>query len=163
MMIMGLLAVVLVVATAVLIFTSEEPEPETDIPLQESLVETPEPENNIELEPNDHIEPLDDPDATDDPDRTPPPEIRSLTITYNGRETSDFTAKVDEVVPLRVRVEPVGVEGEPIWTSSDRSVFEVVKTNTEGTQVNVKGIGRGTAKLTVTVGDITQECWVRVN
>ena len=166
MLIALLIAFVLVVATGVLIFTDEE-SGEIDIPQVMQSPEEPDDEDEDEdplaLAPLDPVVPLEDLDADDeDTDKTFAFEVRSLTITYDGSERTEFTAKVDETVPLRVRVEPVGVESEPIWTSSDRSVFEVVKANVGGTAVNVKGIGPGTATLTVSIGDVSQECVVRV-
>ena len=153
---------VLIVATGVLVFTDEAPSDEV-IPIAIDVPEEPEEQVvEISLPPSEPVVPLIDPEPEDDNGPGMPFEIRSLTITYDGSERTEFTAKVDEIVPLRVRIEPVGVEGTPIWTSSDRSVFEVIPTNTEQTAVNVRGIGSGTATLTVSVGDVSQECVVRV-
>jgi hypothetical protein len=63
---------------------------------------------------------------------------------------------------MGVRVEPIGIEEEIIWMSSDRSVFEVVPQNTEGTQARITMIGRGTADLIVSVGGVEAVCIIRV-
>ena len=91
----------------------------------------------------------------------PPPEVRAVTITYGGRTKTDFTVRVAEVVPLSVRIDPLGVDAEIIWTSSNRNVFEVVPVDLEGRQVRVTGTGVGNATLTVSVGGVEAECIVR--
>jgi uncharacterized protein YjdB len=85
-----------------------------------------------------------------------------VTITFNNREATDFSMDRGDRIALRVRVEPVGIDEEIIWMSSDRSIFEVVPSNAEGTAATVTGIGAGRATLTVTVGGVEAECTVRV-
>ena len=79
-----------------------------------------------------------------------------------GPEGREFTTSVGESIPLSVRVEPLGVEDEIIWSSSDRAIFEVTPTNPEHTEATVRAVGRGTGRLTVTVGDVTETVIVRV-
>ena len=88
--------------------------------------------------------------------------VQKVTITYGNKEKSDFTAKVGETVVLRARIEPIGVEEDIEWSSSNPQVFGVVATNTEGTQAKVTGTGKGVATLTVSVGGVEAECIVRV-
>ena len=109
------------------------------------------------------------PDAPDPPDviivvtPTPPsPDLQPLVITYSGRQVSDFTLVVGEVITLGVNV-PSHNSGVDIeWRSSDQSIFEVVLTNTTGSEAMVTAISRGTATLSVTVGGFRAECIVRV-
>ena len=104
-----------------------------------------------------------------EPESTEPPvtEALSLAITYAGMVVTDFTETVGSRVPLRVRIEPAGAEfdEEIIWTSSDTSVFDVVKSDLYWTDAVVTIVGAGAANsatLTVSIGDVTAECIVRV-
>ena len=90
-----------------------------------------------------------------------------LQITYEGQKVVDVTERVGVIFPLRVMIEPAGLDSdeEITWTSSDPSVFEVVKDNPEGTAATVTIIGSGSrnsAVLTVTMGDVQAECNIRV-
>jgi len=87
--------------------------------------------------------------------------VESVTITYDGRETRDVTEFVGGAFTLTARVEPAG-QGEIIWTSSDRSIFEVVVSDIEGTEATITAIGSGTATLRVSVGGVEAECVIRV-
>ena len=94
-------------------------------------------------------------------------QIETITITYAKTEVTEFTAAPGDWVPLSVKIEPAGAEfdEEIIWTSSDTSVFEVAKSNPEGTDAIVTTIGSGTAEvatLTVSIGDVRAECIVHV-
>jgi len=103
-------------------------------------------------------------DSKDPEGSEPPPasEVQSVVITYEGITVTDVTASVDDSFKLRVRVEPVGGQEEIIWVSSNRNVFEVVITNTAGTEATITGKGRGTATLTVSVGGVEAECTIRI-
>ncbi|MCL2463294.1 MAG: hypothetical protein FWF44_11555 [Defluviitaleaceae bacterium] len=96
------------------------------------------------------------------PTPTPTLKVNSVTITFAGKKTEDFTEYVGKQVALGARVDPVGIEETIIWTSSDRGVFEVVATNTEGTAAMVTPIAKGTATLSVSVGDVEATCVVRI-
>jgi hypothetical protein len=115
----------------------------------------------------DGIHPVPPPPPTTQPTTEPPPpplEVTSLTITYDGSRRTEFTAKIGEQVPLRVKIEPVGVETpEIIWSSSNPDVFAVVPVEIDGSGVTVTGIGRGTATLTVAAGGIEEKCTVHVS
>jgi len=91
------------------------------------------------------------------------PEVTSVTITYEGRRRDDLTTILAEPVPLRVAIEPVGIEAEVIWTSSNTDIFEVVEVpGTDGVGANVMPVGVGWATLTVQVGNLEAECIIRV-
>ncbi|MCL2152652.1 MAG: hypothetical protein FWH57_06820 [Oscillospiraceae bacterium] len=167
-MLIGVLIMsVLVIAVAVLLFTTDKPEAVDADPQQINKTDgiNPDDDDNTEMPGTNPVIPT--PSATPElenspePTVSPTPEVRSVTITYAGKEKKDFTVKVGESVSLRVKIDPVGVEEEIIWTSSDRNVFEVVELNTEKTSAKVTGIGAGVATLTVTVGDVVAECTVR--
>jgi len=170
-MLIGILILaVLVVAAGVLLFTTPKPaqpavtEPDVDLEEPSSTPGLPGDDANVGF-PGIGASPSKEPDDEKEDDTTTPapvPTVQSVTITYDGRTKTDFTAGVGERVPLRARIEPVGIEEEIIWESSNPDVFQVVAANTEGTAVTVTGVGRGTATLTVTVGDQKAECIVRV-
>jgi hypothetical protein len=162
-MLIGVLIMsVLVVAAGVLLFTtapdaSDTPASAAEVP---PTVSIPGDDGNTSLQ-GDPVPPSPPPtvEVSVSPDPPPPAEVRTVTIVYGSRNRvmTDFTASVNETVPLRVRIEPLGAEGEIVWASSNRSVFDVVRT-----AARVTGIGRGTAELTVTVGGVTAVCIVRV-
>ena len=168
-----LIMAVLVVAAGVLLFTTPKDDPLPDIPRPGNSSESSppptstDPSGGIFSMPGASIEPSkapDDEDVDETPSPSPSSEVTLVQITYSNRSTSDFTAGIGERVPLRARIEPAtaSIDEDIEWTSSDTSVFNVVKTNTEGTNATVTGIGVGTATLTVTVGGQEATCIVRV-
>jgi len=96
------------------------------------------------------------------PSPTPALKVNSVTITYSGSKRDDITEYVGNQLLLGARVDPVGIEETIIWMSNDRSVFEVVATNAEGTAATLTPIARGTATLTVSVGGVEATCVIRV-
>ena len=170
-MIIGVLIMaVLVVAAGVLLFTTPKP---IDDPQPSKGISSPSPtmpseSDNTGLE-NTSTPPPASPSATPSPSPTPTPtpKIVSVDITYSGTVKTDFTGIVGEKVPLRVKIEPVGIEvTEPIiWESSNKEVFDVVAQDLEGKNAEVTIIGTSKdswATLTVYVGDKKAECIVRV-
>ena len=157
---------VLVVAAGVLLFTA--PRPNEVVPDQEtqnpgSSIFQADDENTalpglISVDPSPAVED----DHIEEIPALAAPTVQSVTITYANREKKDFTATVGERVVLRVKIQPLGVEEEVFWKSSNRQVFDVVASNTDGTQATVTGTGKGTATLTVTVGGIEEDCVVRI-
>ena len=172
-MIIGVLIMaVLVVAAGILLFTA----PRND---------------DIEEPPVTNSETISSPDIPDDtgtsglpglgPIVTPPSEsaspetetpsptpvtVQSVDITYSNGHIEDFTEPVGKQIPLKVRIEPAGIEleDEIVWTSSNTSVFEVVP-SPDGTAATVTIIGSGSARsatLTVSVAGKSAECIVRV-
>jgi len=158
---------VLVVAAAILLFTTpadEEGNLGASAANPSSPVSSmPDESDNITEEGN-NVPPAETPPEDTEPPMTPAaPEVRAVFIVYgsNNRVMEDFTVKVGEKVPLRVRIEPMGVLDEIIWSTSNRGVFDIVPDNTEGTAATVHGLGRGTATLTVSVGGVEATCIVR--
>jgi len=155
-----LILAALVLATGFLIFTAPE---DQNAGLGPSISDSEPDPGEIEDEPPDTGPPPTPELPTIVPEPpSPQPQVSNVTITYNGRKTEDFTEYVGKTVPLGARVEPVGIQEEIIWMSSDRNVFEVTTTNADGTAARVTPIGRGTATLTVSVGGVEAECIVRV-
>lgn len=91
-----------------------------------------------------------------------PADVTSVTITYSSRPQTDFTINIGERVPLRARLEPADAEAFIEWESSDTDVFQVVPQDTEGKSAMVTAIGRGTAELIVTAGEVETACTIRV-
>ena len=173
-MIIGIsIMALLVVAAGVLLFTAPQP----DVPAVPSdSINSIEPtgsfgderDNNTFVNPSSDVttspSPSDEPEESTSP--TVPVQVQSVTITYAGYPIADFSEPTGKEIPLGVRVEPAGVEfSEVIWESSDRGIFEVVKTNLDGTAAKVTIIGtrvQSFAILTVRVGDVEATCYVRV-
>ena len=164
-----LIMAVFVVATGVLLFTTEveeipdetvlsedEMDPDDGLVSLESEITVPEP---IELEEEEEEEPEEPLEALT---------LRSISVLYRGNqliqgsEGREFSFRVGESLSLTARVEPLGIEADIIWASSDRAIFEVTPTDTSGTEAVVRAIGRGTGRLTVTVGELTETVIVRV-
>jgi len=98
-----------------------------------------------------------------EPPPPPGPEVRSVTVTFGtGTLNADFTERVGNTLTFGVRVEPVGVEEDIIWMSSNIGVFDIVELNPEGTQARLTAISPGTETLTVSVGGVTAEHTVRI-
>jgi len=167
MLISVLIMGVLVIAVGVLLLASPGPDkPEGNGSLASSPSQNiPDDESTVGVEGSNPVVPTPTPEPVlDDVDQdTQGPAVQKVTITYNNKPKHDFTAKVGDKVALRVKIEPLGVEEEIVWSSSNRSVFEVVATNADGTHATVTGLGKGTATLTVTVGGVEDECIVRIN
>ena len=83
----------------------------------------------------------------------------SVTLMYAGYELEDldFSMNVGDSLKLDCEIEPEDTGLKPKWTSSNEDVF-IVKS--DGT---VTAVGSGTETLTVSVGDISVDCIVRVS
>jgi len=173
-MLIGILIMaVLVVAVCVLLFTTKTPdEADSNDPVIE---DTTSPSGGIISDPTNDINAEDNPttipptldvsvdDPTDSPSSQAPP-ISSVTITYTNSKATDFTVKVNDRIPLKLKIEPVGVDAEIIWESSNSSVFDIIDISPDRTSATVIGLSPGVEeKLTVTVGDVVETCIVRVS
>jgi len=85
-----------------------------------------------------------------------------LANAQDEEECVNDTYLVDENVPLKLKIEPAGVEDEIIWLSSDEHIFTVTSDEVDAIKAKVTGINRGRATLTVSVGGINVDCIVRV-
>jgi len=165
MLISVMIMCVFVIGAGVLLFTTPvpevEPPPQAQTPLRPG---TPDDTDIVSLPGNNPVSPSPDPEPPEDPLPEPDPEpvVRHVIITYNGRENKDFTARVGERVDLKVTLVPDGIEEEVIWESSNESIFQVVALNTAGTSARVTAVGRGTATVTASVGEVVAETIVRV-
>ena len=179
MLIAVLIMGVLVVATGVLLFTTEVPDvDEPFMSSEEPGDESEEPvngdEGNYTLDGTNPVLVIDDgedPSGPGEDDLGTPMsvEVQSVTVRY-GRgaligspDAPEFTLRMSEGnITLNVSIEPVGVQDIPQWASSSMSIFEVTPLAPDGIEANVRAIGRGTATLTITVGDYKQEVTVRI-
>ena len=90
-----------------------------------------------------------------------PVNSESVTITYDGHKIIDITIRVGESFLLDVSIEP-DIEGDIEWISSDQSVFNVVPTP-EKTRATLTALSPSAyTTLTVSVGDETTQCVIRV-
>jgi DNA-directed RNA polymerase subunit RPC12/RpoP len=165
MLISVLIMGVLVVASGILLFTTPG---EADEGLGSTVAEPstssvlPDDTDVISQGGRNEFEPTPTPTAEPTPEPSPPPEVRSVKIYFANRETTDFSMNRGDRVALRVRIEPVGLDEEVIWTSSNPNIFDVVADSVEGTAATVTAIGSGNATLRVSVGGREAECIVRV-
>jgi len=164
MLISVLIMSVFVIGAGVLLYTTPVPEVETpEPPPVNQRPGLPSEISNVELPGTNPITPEPPPPPVEEePEPEPPPQVRSVIITYNGRENRDFTARVGERVDLRVRVIPEGIEEVVEWTSSNENVFQVVALDTEGSSARVTGVGNGNATVTASVGGVSAETIVRI-
>jgi len=157
---------VLVIAVGILIFTSPSAEEPDQGAAQETTSQSPslpDEADNTGVEGTNVVSPSPSPSPSpEESTESSAPSVSRVTITYAGKTKHDFTTKVGDRTVLKVKIEPLGVEDDIVWLSSDRSVFEVVASNAEMTQATVTAIGKGTATLTVSVGGVEDECIVRV-
>ena len=165
-----LIMTVFVVATGVLLFTTEVEEiPEDTLAAVEDEEDDPfDLDGYVSLPSAEPVAPV----VEDEPEEEEEPEIpltaRTVSVRFNGNplilgpDGREFTFNVGDSLTLTVRVEPLGVDDKIIWATSDMSIFEVTPTNPEETEVIVRATGRGTGRLSVTVGDITETVIVRV-
>ena len=166
----ALLILVLVIAAVVLIVTSNSKEnDDNNADDNKNNVQ----DNNSDYNANDGVTSIDDPDDVNPPntgitenvpgenDDTNQPvndvKVDSVTITYAGSATADFTMKVTESLNLGYKVSPEGYEPTQVtWASSDENIFVVLQSG------KVTAVGAGTAELTVTVDGVSAKCVVRV-
>lgn len=108
----------------------------------------------------------DTPDTPDDPVTPPAPVLNSVAITYGGRRLAynegtgvyEFSMKVsDAAIILKATTDPADYEGTPVWEISDESVATILQSG------KVTPLKKGTATITVTIGDKTDSCLIRVN
>ena len=80
---------------------------------------------------------------------------QSITIIYvyvDGQVQFDFHTMVGETVLLSARIEPEGVEGNIMWSSSDPLVLEVVQLDQRGLEASITGVAAGVEDLYLKVG-----------
>jgi hypothetical protein len=105
--------------------------------------------------------PSTEPEPSEEPTATPPPAVTSVDIRYLGSVTVDFMEPVGTTIPLTCVPVPAETDEIPVWESSDEGVFQVVAADTTGRGANVTITGSGSAKLTVTVGNVSHTIDVR--
>jgi len=162
MLISVLIMAVFVVGAGVLLFTSPGEADAGDIPDEDLAVTNPE----------DDVDQVQTLTPSPTPELVEPEEpeeeeviISSVVIRFSGNPREEFTAKIGEMVPLRVTWEPPGSEPDIEWMTSDPNIFDVIPvTVNEGERfrrgAEVTGIGEGWATLTVSVGGVEATCRV---
>ncbi len=162
----GLLIAVLVVAVIILLVSTlnkdKAPEDETDPSYSAGEGVTDVVNDPSDTQTPDVQEPVDTP-PEDEPVDTPPEPpaiaVESVKITAYGRETTDFTMKVGEKLQLKAVTVPEDTEIAPVWSSSNEDVFVVLQ---DGTVTAIGKSSGGSETLTVTCGEATATCIVRV-
>jgi DNA-directed RNA polymerase subunit RPC12/RpoP len=164
--------ILLIVAVIVLIFSSIKADSATNKKTDDNDVTASDGVNQDGVNGGEDIDTVDgtDPtgvtgdgsDATDEPDTTPEPDtttqvqVTSVSITYLGSEKEDVTMSVGDKVDFDDSITPDDADVTVEWSSSDEDVFVVLQTG------EVTAVGSGTATLTLTAGDKTAECLIRV-
>lgn len=103
----------------------------------------------------------------DEPEEEEPaaPAVNSVIITYGGGQAGienaqlgmrEFTMKLLDKLELGVKISPEDAEGEPLWASDDENVVIVYQDG------KIEAVGTGTAVISVTVGGVTSQVFVRV-
>lgn len=103
----------------------------------------------------------------DEPEEEEPaaPAVNSVIITYAGSQVGmpndqlgmrEFTMKLLDKLQLGVTISPEDAEGEPLWASDDENVVIVYQDG------KIEAVGTGTAVISVTVGGVTSQVFVRV-
>ena len=140
----GILILAVIVAVIILITASLEPGTESEAVATPPLVEISTP-----------------PPATPSPTPSPSPTvaITSLTITYLGRQVTDFTQRTSWA-PIQLGADVYPREAlttaTVTWRSSDSAVATVDETGL------VTAVGRGSCEIIVECGGLTSKCTVRV-
>lgn len=75
----------------------------------------------------------------------------------SGDYDYDLTIGVGESLELKCIITPEDTTEKPVWESDDDSIVMVLQSG------KLTAVGKGTAKLTVTVGDVSVSSVVRVN
>ena len=161
---------VFVVATGVLLFTTEVPEPPPPVleDVEEEDPDESELDGYVSLPAAEPVIPEPEEDEEEQEEPEIPLEARTISVRYGnnplilGSEGREFSFNVGDSLTLTVRIEPLGVEDEIIWESSNDGIFSVTPNNPEKTEAIVRAIGRGTARMSVSVGDLTETVIVRV-
>ena len=74
----------------------------------------------------------------------------------------DVTINRGDGFRCRVSIIPEGYAGDVYWESGDAGIFTVEQIPSDGFEAEVIGVKTGTATLTVTAGDVTATCIIRV-
>ena len=156
MLISVLIMAVFTVAAGILLFTTPV-DADAQNPADDPGFSTPEDDINSEHS----LVPEPTPSPTPEPPDEPiaPLEVTSIAITYGGNRIEDFTQPKGVPIELGVRIEPVGIDVEVVWESTDEEVFEFA--HVVG-GIRLVGLERGDAKIIVRAGDKEAECWVRI-
>jgi len=168
-LIIGIAAIAVVIVAVVVILVSangsrgndpQESAPPVNTTVPSSVI----PSGNVDVTPTPQVDPTPEPSPT--PTEIPSPAVLGFTVLYGkSKLASDFTLKRGETLSVTLEANPASILTTlgitPVWTSSNEGVFQVVTKNTMGTSAQIVWIGRGTATLTVTVGDISQKFTVR--
>ena len=167
-----LCSLVIIVAALVIVFTfiypklrGSQTDPKTDSSAAVSDVPSQSPATlpTQPADPVDSVDPGTDPSQAVPPVSAPPVQAAVTGIvlkTSEGRQTNDFTLGVGQSAQLTAEVSPAGWTGPVTWTSSNTDWITVSST---GLVTNVNQTGSyHNAYITVTAGDVTVRCEVRV-
>lgn len=147
------LMVVLIAAVVILLITTDKGE--SSPPKEEKT--PPAANEGVASLDNDPLPPK--PVEPTEPDKEPEPKVQQITITWCGDARDDITMKPLEDLELGYSTVPADVEEEAIWETSDEEVFVVTPKSGKVTAVGESG---DVATLTVSIGDVSAECIIRI-
>ena len=161
MIIGGIIVVALLAAVIALLVISIKNDPETDSPSSAISPVIPN-EDDVVTVTGAPIEVS--PTPPEESFVPPPPSVQAVYITYAGNVKEDITEPVGTTLTLKVKIVPEDTDLVPVWTSSNPAVFDVVPDDTTGMTAKVTMLSskRDGETLTVTVGDKSAECIIRV-
>lgn len=117
-------------------FRDAEPNPDVDEP----VVEVPE-----DLPPDDTLP-------------EPMPQVESVAIIYDSAPVNNIALFADDIITLRLEVNPDISDAEVFWLSSNPDVLDIVSTTPNNREATVMAISPGRATLTVTVEGVRTIC-----
>lgn len=156
------LLVVLIAAVVVLLITTLNADDAAKKTGDDDLITTPPSNEGVDSLDNEPIdsEPDDSEEQTGTNEPTEPePTVQSISITYFGDPRTDITMKPAEVLPLWYKTVPEDVQETAVWSSSDENVFVVLQDG----KITAIGQSGDEAVLTVTIGEVSAECVIRIS
>jgi len=96
------------------------------------------------------------------PEEPTPAPMQVVRIVHEGEEIREKEIYVEDIVTLRLEIEPDNPEVEIVWSVNNPSVLEIEYISADNTEITVTGISRGMARLTVKVDGIERVCIFRV-
>ena len=159
MLISVLIMAVFTVGAAVLLFSADPGDGRASAG-SETVI--PNPEEGVESIPSITVAPTPSPTPPPVLETPGPPAVETVVLQFDNRRMRDDISQPlrSGELPINIRVEPIGSENNMsiVWSSSDPAIFEVVEVpGTNRLGAKIVPISTGSARLTVTVGDVESQ------
>lgn len=96
------------------------------------------------------------PSPSSSPSPSPEKKVESVRISFLGDEATDVTCSVGDVIDFDCDYYPDDLDVTPVWSSSDDDAMTVLQTG------EITALASADVELTVTVGDKTATCLIRI-